>query len=123
MFRTPNPSGDSISVALMKLLQGGRRGSWAIYRFATKGAVSLNVKDQVSFKGFSIPCGGRGGSIHWIPVWGDFIHMWRPGITDGCDISYGRRYFHFIMYTYTHIFIFIYIRLGPVSAHSLIYLS
>ena len=34
MFRTPSP-GDSISVALRKLLQGGRRGSLAIYKFAT----------------------------------------------------------------------------------------
>ena len=46
MFRTPSP-GDSISVALRKLLQGGRRGSQAIYKFATKGAGSLNMEDQV----------------------------------------------------------------------------
>ena len=38
-------SGESISVALRKLLQGGRRGSQAIYKFATKGAGSLNTKD------------------------------------------------------------------------------
>ena len=47
MFRTPSP-GDSISVALRKLLQGGRRGSQATYKFATKRAGSLNIKDQVS---------------------------------------------------------------------------
>ena len=47
MFRTPNP-GDSISVALRKLLQGGRRGSQATYKFATKGAGSLIIKDLVS---------------------------------------------------------------------------
>jgi len=41
-------SGESISVALRKLLQGGRRGSQAIYKFATKGAGSLNIKDEVS---------------------------------------------------------------------------
>ena len=47
MFRTPSP-GDSISVALRKLLQEGRRESPAIYKFATKGTGSLNIKDQVS---------------------------------------------------------------------------
>jgi len=44
MFRTLSP-GDSLSVALRKLLQGGRRGSQAIYKFATKGAGNLNTKD------------------------------------------------------------------------------
>ena len=43
MFRTPN-LGDTISVALRKLLQGGRSGSQAIYKFATKGVDSLNIK-------------------------------------------------------------------------------
>ena len=47
MFRTLSP-GDSLSVALRKLLQGGRRGSQAIYKFATKGAGNLNIKDEVS---------------------------------------------------------------------------
>ena len=47
MFTTPS-LGDSISVALRKLLQGGRRGSQVIYKFATKGAGSLNSKDQIS---------------------------------------------------------------------------
>ena len=41
-------SGDSISIALRKLLQGGRRGSQAIYKFAAQGTASLNIKDQVS---------------------------------------------------------------------------
>ena len=36
MFRTPS-QGDSMSVALIKLLQGGRRGSRAIFQFATEG--------------------------------------------------------------------------------------
>ena len=40
--------GDSISVALRKLLQGGKRGSQDIYKFATKEAGTLNIKDQVS---------------------------------------------------------------------------
>ena len=47
MFITPR-LGDSISVALTKLLQRGRRGSQAIYKFAKKGAGSLNSKDQIS---------------------------------------------------------------------------
>ena len=47
MFRTLSP-GDIISVALKKLLQGGRRGSQAIDKFAKKGAGCLDIKDQVS---------------------------------------------------------------------------
>ena len=47
MFRTPSPK-DSLSVALRKLFQGGRSRSQAIYKFATKGASSLNIKYQVS---------------------------------------------------------------------------
>ena len=39
--------GDRISVALRKLLQGCGRGSQAIYKFATKGAGPLNIKDQI----------------------------------------------------------------------------
>ena len=46
MFRTLSP-GDSVSVALRKLLQGGRRGSQAICKFAAKGAGSLNIKDWI----------------------------------------------------------------------------
>ena len=44
MFRTLSP-GDGISVALRKLLQGGRRGSQVIYKFAAEGAGSLNIKE------------------------------------------------------------------------------
>jgi len=58
IFRTPS-QGDSISVALRKVLQGGWRGSQAIYKFATKGAGSLDIKDQVWGKEFSVLCGGR----------------------------------------------------------------
>ena len=36
--------GDTISAALGKLLQGGGSGSQAIYKFATKGTDSLNIK-------------------------------------------------------------------------------
>ena len=46
MFWTPSP-GDSISIALRQLLQRGRRESY-IHKFATEGAGSLNIKDQVS---------------------------------------------------------------------------
>ena len=37
--------GAAFQVALRKLLQGGRRESQAIYKFATKGAGSRNIKD------------------------------------------------------------------------------
>ena len=46
MFRTLTPV-DSISVALRKLLQGGRTESQAIYKFSTKGGGSLNIQDEV----------------------------------------------------------------------------
>ena len=46
MFKTLS-LGDSISVALRKLLQGGR-GDIRLYKFATKGAGSLNIKDEES---------------------------------------------------------------------------
>ena len=60
MFRTPSP-GDSILVALRKLLQGGRKVSQAVYKFATKGTGSLNIKIRV--KEFSILCLGRCKSL------------------------------------------------------------
>ena len=44
MFRTLSP-GDSISIALIKLLGGGTSGSQATYKFAAKGEGSLNIKD------------------------------------------------------------------------------
>ena len=44
MFRTPRLE-DS---ALRNLLQGGRRGSQAIYKFATEATGNLNIKDQIS---------------------------------------------------------------------------
>ena len=50
MFRTQSP-GDNISVALRKLLQGGKKRSQAISKFARKGASSLNIKDQISNEG------------------------------------------------------------------------
>ena len=62
MYKTPS-LGDSITVALRKLLQGGRRGCQAIYKFAAKGADSLNIKDQYQVKEFSILCMGRCKSL------------------------------------------------------------
>ena len=47
MFRTSSQR-DLISVALRKLLQGGRGESQAVHKFAAKGADSLNIKDQLS---------------------------------------------------------------------------
>ena len=46
MFRTLSLE-NNISVTLRKLLQGDRKVSQAKYKFATKGAGSLNIKDQV----------------------------------------------------------------------------
>lgn len=40
--------GDPISGSSEKLLGGGRRGVSLLFKFATKAAGSLNVKDQVS---------------------------------------------------------------------------
>ena len=53
VLRTRSP-GDSITVALRKPLQGGGRGSQAVYKFATKGAGGLKSKDQISVKELSI---------------------------------------------------------------------
>ena len=119
---------DSISVTLARLLQGGRRGSQAIYKFATMEAGRLNIKYQYQVKEFSILCMGRckplgslnsflsyaphslglilfpyfwqspsskaitlgrgaGSSFCWIAVLVALIHIWKPGITDSCDIS------------------------------------
>ena len=49
MFRAPS-LGDSISVPLRKLLpkRQGRIQGQTIYKFATKGAGSLNIEGQVS---------------------------------------------------------------------------
>ena len=53
IFRIPSP-GDSISVALRKLLQGSRRGSQAIHKIATKGEGSLNIKNYCEVRKISI---------------------------------------------------------------------
>ena len=58
MFSSLSP-GDNISVALRKLLQGVRRGSQAVYKFATKGACSLTSKIRYQVKEFNILCMGR----------------------------------------------------------------
>ena len=67
MFRTMS-LGDSISVALRKLLQGGRRWSQAIYKLAKKGAGSLNIRNQISSLRNIAFCVWEGASLwaHWI---------------------------------------------------------
>ena len=68
MFRTPSP-GDSISVALRKLLQGGRRRSQVIYKFAAEGAGGLNIKKiRYQVKEFSL--------CIWVDerLWAHWIH-------------------------------------------------
>ena len=44
MLRTLRPGG-TISVVMRKPVQGGRRGSQALYKFATKGTGNLNIRD------------------------------------------------------------------------------
>ena len=66
MFRTLSPGG-SISVFLRNLLQGGRRGSQAIYKFATKGAGSLKSKISYQVKAFSVLCLGRRRPLGSLP--------------------------------------------------------
>ena len=122
---------DSISVALRKLFQGGRRRSQAIYKLATKGVDSLNIKDQIDIKlrnlalyiwedaslsthrihSFHVhlrclgpilflcsPCFlhfpnssaitvGVAASARLDCSLGSLINIWRPEITDACDIS------------------------------------
>ena len=138
MLRTLS-SGGSISIALRKLLWGGRRESGYI-QVCNKGArqsvwaseiiVKQLGKPDIKLRNlafFSVwedaslwahwinsfhmhlsylgpilfscwPCflhspsssaiNMRGGSIPWITVLGILIHIWRPEITDDCDISY-----------------------------------
>ena len=127
MFRTLS-QGDSISVALRKLLQGGGEKSGYIQVCNNRSRQSehqrsgMKVRNLVfcvwedaslwapwihflymhfSYLGpnpvslftlllafpqfLSNHCGG--GSICWIAVLGALIHIWRPEIADGCDIS------------------------------------
>ena len=67
MFRTLS-LGDSISVALRKLLQGGKRWSQAIYRLAKRGAGSLNIRNQISSLRNIAFCVWEDASLwaHWI---------------------------------------------------------
>ena len=95
MLRTRS-LGDSISVALRKLLQGGGRGSQAVYKFATKGAGCLNVKDQVSREGTEHSLYGRmqaSGLTEFTPfvctsvAWGQtyfFVHVKEKLMSDSC---------------------------------------
>ena len=58
MFRTLSP-GDIISVALKKLLQGGKRGSQAIDKFAKREQAVWISKIRYQAKEFSILCMGK----------------------------------------------------------------
>ena len=58
MFRSLS-QGDSISVALRKLLQRGRRGSQAIYNFVTREQAFWISKIGYQIKEFGILCMGR----------------------------------------------------------------
>ena len=128
MFRTLS-QGNSISIALGKLLQGGGEKSGYIQQVCNKGSrqsehqrpgiklrnlifcvwedaslwahcthfphmhfsylrpnpVSLFTLLPAFPQLLSNHCGG--GSICWIAVWGALIHIQRPEIADGCDIS------------------------------------
>ena len=97
MLRTRSP-GDSISVALRKPLQGGGRGSQAVYKFATKGVGGLHSEDQISVKELRIL--GKGRCTLWAhrihpfkctsAVWGQacfLVHLqerWRSWMADSC---------------------------------------
>ena len=70
MFRTLSP-GDCNSEALRKLLQDGRRGSQALYKFATKRADSRNIADQVLSWGIEHSMFGKmqaSGRTEFIPL-------------------------------------------------------
>ena len=127
MLRSLSP-GDSISVALRKLLLGGRRGSQVIYKFVTGSSQPEHKRSDIKLRNLvfyvwedarlwthwihsshihpnslgSVPftCSFcflhppsssaitmEGGGIHWIAVLGALIHIWRPEINDGCDIT------------------------------------
>ena len=107
MFKTP---GGSISVALKKLLPGGR-GQVRLYTSLQQReqAVWRTSKIRYWVKKFSILCMGRctplgpqllskhheGGQHLLDPVLRALIYTWRPQITDGCYILIyreGRRY-------------------------------
>ena len=52
------------------------------------------------WSGGGVGVGSGSGSIPWIAVLGALIHIWRPEITDCCDISclfIYRGYFHFTL--------------------------
>ena len=131
MFRTQEP-GDSISVALRKLLQGGREEIWMYTSFQQREQAVWTSKIRYQAMEFSIlfmggcnhlcplksflsctlaiwgqscflihlascilpipqqsQCrGGGGGWQHLLDLsFGSLIHIWRPEIADGCDIS------------------------------------
>ena len=67
MFRTLSP-GDSQSLSSLEKTAPGRKGgSQAMYKFATKGASSLNTKDPIKLRNFTF-CVWEDSSFwaHWI---------------------------------------------------------
>ena len=92
MLRTLSP-GDSISVALRKLLQGGRRGSQPIYKFATKGEAVWTSRSGTKLRKLAF-CYWEDASLwsHWIHSFhmklsylGPTLFPCSPqGATDGC---------------------------------------
>ena len=95
MFRTLGP-GDSISVALRKVLQGGRRGSQPIYKFATKGKAVWISKIRYQVKEFSVLFLGRCKPLDsldsFLPygssaIWGQpcfFVHLKEQQMAASC---------------------------------------
>ena len=98
MFRTLGP-GDSISVALRKVLQGGRRGSQPLYKFATKGKAVWISKIRYQVKEFSVLFLGRCKPLDsldsFLPygssaIWGQpcfFVHLKEQQMAASCFSS------------------------------------
>ena len=77
MFRTPSP-GNSISVVLRKLLQGSRRGSQAIQKFATKGS---QIISDIKLR----------NSAFWVwedaSLWAHWIHFFHMHLSSAVVLS------------------------------------
>ena len=49
--------------------------------------MAVSVIPSVSQQGGREAGEGGGGCLCWITVLGALIHIWRPEITEGCDVS------------------------------------
>ena len=74
------------------------RDGWQLWQMASSCIPPPQAPQQSVW---GVRGGGRGGLVASAglqavcSILGDFIHIWRPEITDGCDIScspYGRKY-------------------------------